>query len=137
MDQGRVCFNTTAIEYMLVGDAESGFAAGGEPLRVLPNTMSCSSLCPTATDVICMMSQPACSDSFLTVAILVVAVILGAVVARKLGIGPCGSKRRVTVVKRAPPRRQRDDDDVEYADPVELTANPLPEAALENKYGKE
>jgi hypothetical protein len=140
-EQGRVCFNTTQIDYVLVGDAEDSFAAGGEPLRVLPNTLSCSSLCPSTLDVMCAVSQPACSDSLFTAALIIAAIILGAVVFRKLGIGPCGAKKQVRIVHRAPPRAERDyeSDGFEAAD---STANPVSrgqdqELDLQAQYGKE
>ena len=48
-NDGRICFNTTEIEYMLVGDAVDAFAAGGEPLRAdpvrpFPNTIELSNM---------------------------------------------------------------------------------------------
>lgn len=51
-DQGRVCFNTTEIEYVLVGDAEDAFAAGGEPLRVDSSHFDCSTFCPSTTNLV-------------------------------------------------------------------------------------
>ena len=146
-EQGRVCFNTTAIEYVLVGDAVDAFAAGGEPLRVLANTLSCSQLCPSTLDIMCAASQPACSDNMFTVLLVIAAVILGAVVFRKLGIGPCGAKRRVKTVTRAPPRARRretqyDDEDDSGFESANQIANPLPSGsedpyALQQQYGKE
>jgi hypothetical protein len=96
-DQGRVCFNTTEIEYVLVGDAEDAFAAGGEPLRVSAASFDCSVFCPTATDLVCMAGQPACSDSLFTVLAVVVAIILFCVIAKKLQIGPFKKKKKVKV----------------------------------------
>ena len=144
-EQGRVCFNTTQIDYVLVGDAEDAFAADGEPLRVLGNSLSCGQLCPSTFDVMCAASQPACSDSFFTAALIVAAIILGAVACRKLGIGPCGTKRRVQAVHRPPPRSDKSasrDYESGGFQATDSTANPVSrgqvqEPDLEAKYGKE
>ena len=96
-DQGRVCFNTTEIEYVLVGDAEDAFAAGGDPLRIDPNSFSCSQFCPTATDLLCMAGQPACQEQFFIILGAIATVMLLCSVAKKLGIGPFGKKKKVKV----------------------------------------
>ena len=141
-EQGRVCFNTTQIEYVMVGDAEDAFAADGEPLRVEGSFLSCSQLCPSTLDVMCAASQPACSDSLFKVAMVVVGVILGVLVCRKLGIGPCGAKKQVKVVHRAPPRSHRRRAEDDGFEPADRTSNPIsPEHGqaldLEMKYGKD
>eukprot|EP01052_Picozoa_sp_SAG31_P000710 SAG31_NODE_20_length_34168_cov_33.651296_36_plen_830_part_00 len=83
---GRICFNTTEIEYMLVGDAEDAFAAGGEPLRIDPNDFDCSMFCPSTLDFMCMMSQPACQDNFFIVIGVIVFIVLLLCVAKRLGL---------------------------------------------------
>jgi len=97
-DQGRVCFNTTEIEYVLVGDAEDAFAAGGEPLRVDGRHFDCSTFCPATTDLLCMAGQPACSQNFFAFLGVVVAVILFCVVAKRLRLGPFSKKKKVKIV---------------------------------------
>ena len=96
-EQGRVCFNTTEIEYVLVGDADDSFAAGGEPLRVNAALLDCSMFCPTAIDIICMMGAPACADKFLHIAVIFVGIVLSCVIAKKLGIGPFAQKKKIKI----------------------------------------
>lgn len=97
-DQGRVCFNTTKIEYVLVGDAEDAFAAGGEPLRVDPSMLDCSQFCPGTFDIVCMAGNDACSNSLFTALAVFVAIILLCVIAKKLRLGPFSKKKKVKIV---------------------------------------
>jgi hypothetical protein len=103
-DEGRLCFNTTEIDYKLVGDAEDAFAAGGEPLRVDPAMFDCSTFCPGTLDFLCMLGQPACQDgAFLAIGFILV-IVIGCCVAKRLGlfklipccllIPGCGEKKK-------------------------------------------
>ena len=136
-EEGRICFNTTEINYLLVGDAEDAFAAGGDPLRVNPNSLSCSSVCPSSVDVLCMVGQPACSDGVFFFLAVIIALILGIMIFRKLGIGPCGKssgKAKVVHVHHGSRGAKRQDA------PSHETRNPLPQDSqedLEMRYGKE
>lgn len=97
-DQGRVCFNTTEIEYVLVGDAEDAFAAGGEPLRVDGRHFDCSVFCPSTADLVCMAGQPACANGLFTFLAAIVAIVLFCVIAKKLRLGPFSKKKKVKVI---------------------------------------
>jgi hypothetical protein len=84
-EQARICFNTTEVVYAKVGDAEDAFAAGGEPLLVDPNDFSCEALCKE-TDVVCLVSEPACQDAIFIVIAAFLAVICILTVLWKTGI---------------------------------------------------
>ena len=98
---------------------------------------SCSSLCPSSVDVLCMVGQPACSDGVFFFLAVIIALILGIMIFRKLGIGPCGKssgKAKVVHVHHGSRGAKRQDA------PSHETRNPLPQDSqedLEMRYGKE